>query len=154
MLISNTLVTLSYKDSVMKNCLIQCLGYVTNILWLCAVMASSLLGVKKLSGPLGHRRISDPYTPDTPQLINPNQFQGKTLQSIYADNTYTLVLCNDNSLCLGESRAGQLGLGHTNNQHTPRQINPNCFQGKTIQYIYKGNLHNLALCQDGTLLGP
>ena len=107
---------------------------------------------EKLSGPLGHRRISDPYTPDTPQLINPNQFQGKTLQSIYADNTYTLVLCNDNSLfAWGESRAGQLGLGHTNNQHTPRQINPNCFQGKTIQYIYKGNLHNLALCQDGTL---
>ena len=51
----------------------------------------------------------------------------------------------------GHNGYGQLGLGHTNEQLTPKLIDTNHFQGKTIQSIHTGDNHTLVLCTDGSL---
>ena len=96
---------------------------------------------------LGHNNHQN-----TPQRINPSHFQGKTIQSIHIGGIYTLALCPDGSLfAWGHNGYGQLGLGHTNEQLTPKLIDTNHFQGKTIQSIHTGDNHTLVLCTDGSL---
>ena len=80
----------------------------------------------------------------TPQLINANHFQNKTIQSIHIGNYHTLALCTDNSLFSW----GHKGL---NIRHTPQQINPNELQRKTIRSIYTFPHITLVLCNDGTI---
>ena len=60
---------------------------------------------------------------NTPQLISPDHFENKIIQSIHTGNSNNLTLMNDGSLyswgCNGQ---GQLGLGHYDHQNTPQKI--------------------------------
>ncbi len=88
----------------------------------------------------------------TPQLIDPNHFHNKIIQSIHGGDYHTLALMEDGSLyAWGGNFGGKLGLGHTDNQNTPQLINPEHFHHKTIQSIHSGGIHTLALMNDGSL---
>ena len=74
---------------------------------------------------------------NTPQLISPDHFHNKTIQSIHTGHCQTLVLMTDGSLySWGLNYGGQLGLGHTDNQTTPQSIDPNHFPNKIIKSIH------------------
>ena len=89
---------------------------------------------------------------NTPQRINPSHFQGKSILSIQAGYGHTLARCADDTLfAWGWNNCGQLGLGHTNEQSAPQQIDPNHFQGKTIKSIHTFDSYNLVQCTDGFL---
>ena len=96
---------------------------------------------------LGHNNNQN-----TPQLIDSTHFQGKTIQSLHTGSDFALTLCTDGSLfSWGRNNDGQLGLGHTNHQNTPQQIDPSHFLGKTIQSIHTLLDHTLVQCTDGIL---
>ena len=116
---------------------------------------------------------------NTPQLIDSNHFQSKTIRSIHTGGHYTLALSTDGSLfAWGWNNCGQLGLGHasivntprndglvfawgatsagqlgghTNHQNTSQRINPSHFQGKSIQSIHVEDNYTFALCTNGSL---
>ena len=89
---------------------------------------------------------------NTPQLISPDHFENKIIQSIHTGSHHTLVLMTNGSLyAYGQNAKGQLGLGHNNNQNTPQLISPTHFPNKTIQSIHTGYGNTLALMEDGSL---
>jgi alpha-tubulin suppressor-like RCC1 family protein len=88
----------------------------------------------------------------TPQLINPEHFPNKTIQSIHVGTFKTFALMTDGSLfAWGFNGKGQLGLGHNNDQYAPQLIDPGNYENQAIQSIHAGSNHTLALMYNGSL---
>jgi alpha-tubulin suppressor-like RCC1 family protein len=78
---------------------------------------------------------------------------GKTVISVAAGNSHSLVLCADGTLASwGLNSSGQLGNNSTTNRSTPVLVTQSgVLSGKTVVFVAAGNSHNLVLCSDGTI---
>jgi alpha-tubulin suppressor-like RCC1 family protein len=85
----------------------------------------------------------------TPKLLTlPN---GKRAKQVVASNRNSFILCEDGSLYgFGSNTCGQLGLGHTRDQFTPKLlILPDSKKAK--QVAISSAFHTFILCEDGSL---
>jgi alpha-tubulin suppressor-like RCC1 family protein len=107
-----------------------------------------------LSGQLGDNSTSDSLVPIAARTTG--VLAGKTIISIAAGESHSLVLCSDGTLAAwGSNNSGQLGIGNssTSNSIVPVAVATNgALAGKTATAIAAGSAHNLALCSDGTLV--
>jgi alpha-tubulin suppressor-like RCC1 family protein len=82
---------------------------------------------------------------------------GKTIVSLVAGLSHTLVLCSDGTLAAwGDNQSGQLGDSTTTSRSTPVLVSleagVSALHGRTVVAIAAGGYHSLALCTDGTLV--
>ncbi|WP_162463248.1 immunoglobulin-like domain-containing protein [Paenibacillus psychroresistens] len=97
------------------------------------------------SGQLGDATIKDRNVP-----VKVNLPSGKIFSQIATGMTHSLALTSTGILyAWGNNDDGQLGDGTTNTRATPVLVNG--LPGKTIIAIAAGNLHSVAVAQDGTV---
>ena len=75
---------------------------------------------------------------------------GRSAVSVSAGSRHTCAILDDGSLkCWGNNPSGQLGLGHTQSQLTPSQVNLGA--GRTAVAVSGGSSHTCAILDDGSL---
>ncbi len=79
---------------------------------------------------------------------------GKTVIAIAAGGMHSLALCSDGTVTAwGSGQFGQIGDSFTNDSSVPVLIDQSgVLTGKAVIAIAAGFTHNLALCEDGTLV--
>lgn len=85
-------------------------------------------------------------------ITNTGSLNGKTVASVAAEGSHTIVLATDNSLhSFGYGSNGQLGTGSTTSSSTPQNITNNgSLNGKTIATVACGYFGTLVVATDGT----
>lgn len=97
-------------------------------------------------GQLGTGISGNGSSRPTPQHVT--ALSGKNIVQVSAGVQFSLALTEDgNVYSWGDGRSGQLGLGNTSQQNTPREVTT--LSGKNIVQIVAGSLHALALTADG-----
>jgi len=78
---------------------------------------------------------------------------GKAVISVKAGTNHSLALCSDGTMAAwGQNNYGQLGNNTTTNSSVPVLVTQSgVLAGKTVVSVTTGQIHNLALCSDGTL---
>ncbi|MEI7953810.1 MAG: cadherin-like beta sandwich domain-containing protein [Verrucomicrobiota bacterium] len=102
-------------------------------------------------GQLGNGKVT---TPLLPVLVDQSGvLAGKTIIAIAAGGNFSLALCADGTLAAwGYNSDGQLGDATNTNRSTPVRVDRSgVLAGKNIIAIACGNIHGLALCDDGTV---
>ncbi len=102
-------------------------------------------------GQLGNGKVT---TPLLPVLVDQSGvLAGKTIIAIAAGGNCSLALCADGTLAAwGYNSDGQLGDATNTNRSTPVRVDRSgVLAGKNIIAIACGNIHGLALCDDGTV---
>jgi alpha-tubulin suppressor-like RCC1 family protein len=94
---------------------------------------------------------------DSPVVVEQSQegvLVGKTILAMSAGYLHSLALLHDGTMASwGYNVQGQLGLGHQNASHMARLVDRSgALAGKTVVAIAAGAFHNLALCDDGTIV--
>jgi len=105
------------------------------------------------SGQLGNNSTSNSSAPVL--VVISGELAGKTLTGIAAGNSHSLALCTDGSMAAwGYNASGQLGNGITGtNSYVPVLVNQTgVLAGKSVNAIGAGYEHNLAQCNDGSLV--
>lgn len=75
---------------------------------------------------------------------------GKTIVQVDAGNLYACAVASDGLLaCWGMNAVGQLGIGSTVNQSTPRAVTGGALAGKQVVQVATGAEHACALTKDG-----
>ncbi|MBN8459853.1 MAG: cadherin-like beta sandwich domain-containing protein [Verrucomicrobia bacterium] len=79
---------------------------------------------------------------------------GKTVLSMAGGYLHSLALCSDGTLAAwGYNVFGQLGTGLDTNSSVPLTVDQTgVLEGKVVVAISAGPFHNLALCEDGTVV--
>lgn len=104
------------------------------------------------SGQLGDASGSDSNVPVA--VDRSGVLSGKTVVAISAGAGHSLALCADGTLAAWGSNAyGQLGDGTTTDAGAPVLVDTSgALSGKAVRAIAAGDSHNLALCDDGTVV--
>jgi alpha-tubulin suppressor-like RCC1 family protein len=104
-------------------------------------------------GQLGNGTIVDaalPVTVERPEGV----LAGKTIFALSAGYLHSCALLHDGTVAAwGYNVQGQLGLGHLNSSPVAARVDhTGALAGRTVIAIAAGAFHNLALCDDGSIV--
>lgn len=104
-------------------------------------------------GQLGNGTTVNAASP-VPVELPEGVLAGKTLFGLSAGYLHSLALLHDGSVAAwGYNNQGQLGLGHQSASPLAGRVdNTGALVGKIVIAIAAGAFHNLALCDDGTII--
>ncbi len=105
-----------------------------------------------------------------PDAVNPNDYNartavpvevnrkgvlaGRTVVAVAAGNSHSLALCSDGTLAAwGVGTNGRLGNNSTTQSNVPVEVHRGgALAGRRVVAVATGETHNLALCQDGSVV--
>jgi alpha-tubulin suppressor-like RCC1 family protein/phosphodiesterase/alkaline phosphatase D-like protein len=117
---------------------------------LCSDGTLAAWGANELSQLGGH----DQTLSRTPVMLDkPGFLAGRRVIAIAAKGSHNLALCDDGVIgAWGDNSSGQLGDGSIQTRTSPIRVgDASVLQGRKVVTIAAGDLHSLALCDDGTL---
>lgn len=106
-----------------------------------------------VSGQLGDGTTNDSLIPV--EITNSGVLAGRTVVAVSAGSSHSLALCSDGTMAAwGGNDWCQLANGRWTISSIPLAVpTPGDLAGRKMVAIFAANTHNLALCENGTLVG-